>query len=100
MTAWHEKGFIGFVISAEIYMVTTIILCRWRQNLDNSTVVSIFICLFAFCLTVLSVNWYVSSSGNASTALQGSHSFTDKKSRTFQDPREKFSRTFLEPTNA
>jgi len=26
---------------------------------------------------------------------QGSHSFTDKKSRTFQDTHEKFSRTFF-----
>jgi len=31
---------------------------------------------------------------------QGSHSFSDKKSRTFQDPHEKFSRTFSEPTDA
>jgi len=35
---------------------------------------------------------------------QGSHSFTDKKSRTFpglsRTPHEKFSRTFSEPTNS
>ena len=30
---------------------------------------------------------------------QGSHSFTEKKSRTFQDPHKNFSRTFTEPTN-
>ena len=31
---------------------------------------------------------------------QDSHSFTDKKkSRTFQDPHEKFCRTFSEPEN-
>ena len=43
--------------------------------------------------------WYVCGCNK-----QASHSFTDTKiqdfSRTFQDPHEKFSRTFLEPMNA
>jgi len=38
---WHEKGFITFVLSAEVYMITTIVLCRWRQKRpDFSTVVN------------------------------------------------------------
>jgi len=38
---WHEKGFIVFVLSAEIYMITTIVLCRLRRSLpDFSTTVN------------------------------------------------------------
>jgi len=48
--------------------------------------------------------WQLSAGHRQKCNGQGSHSFTDKKmqdfSRTFQDPHDKFSRTFSEPTNA
>jgi len=36
LTESHEKGFITFIISATVYMITTIILCQWRRSIHNN----------------------------------------------------------------
>jgi len=79
VTEWHEKGFIGFVISAEIYMITTIVLCRWRRTLSNFSAIVNTCCFVPFYCIKFCVNkcTSINSQTGLASLLQSSWTYRD-----------------------